>query len=37
MVIFVPKGDCEDGTRLPEFYDSVADYLKSAGISEIGY
>ena len=28
MVIFVPAGDTEDPTRLPEFYDSTFDYLK---------
>ncbi|MCR5184145.1 MAG: DUF2075 domain-containing protein [Opitutales bacterium] len=32
MVIFVPKGNKNDPTRLPEFYDSTFNYLKSLGI-----
>ena len=35
MVICVPKGDAEDNTRLPEFYDSTYDYLKSLGFEII--
>jgi DUF2075 family protein len=35
MVIFVPKGDQSDDTRLPEFYDSVYDYLSQVGIPTI--
>jgi len=35
MVIFVPAGDVEDPTRLPEFYNPIADYLKSCGVPEI--
>ena len=35
MVICVPKGDAEDNTRLPEFYDSTFDYLKSLGFEII--
>lgn len=43
MVICVPTGNGnisnngypEDGTRLPEFYDGVYQYLKSLGIKEI--
>lgn len=35
MVIFVPPGDAEDTTRLPEFYDPVFDYLKSVGLEEL--
>lgn len=31
MVIFVPEGDPDDPTRLPEFYDSTFNYLKSIG------
>lgn len=32
MVIFVPHGDIEDKTRLPEFYDQTAEYLMQCGI-----
>ena len=32
MVICVPKGDFEDHTRLPEFYDGTFEYLKSLGL-----
>lgn len=32
MVIFVPEGNEEDPTRLPEFYQPIADYLEIAGI-----
>jgi len=35
MVIFVPKGDKSDHTRLPELYDGVYNYLKEIGIKEI--
>jgi len=35
MVIFVPKGDPNDKTRLPEFYDGIYNYLKEIGIEEI--
>ncbi len=35
MVIFVPPGDSEDPTRLPEFYDSTYSYLREAGIPSI--
>lgn len=35
MVICVPKGDEKDHTRLPAFYNSTYDYLKSIGIEEI--
>lgn len=35
MVIVVPKGNLEDPTRKPEFYDSTYRYLKSIGIEEI--
>lgn len=35
MVICVPEGNPEDPTRLPEFYDSTYEYLKSLGIEEI--
>jgi hypothetical protein len=35
MVIFVPPGDAKDPTRLPEFYDGVADYLAQCGIPQL--
>jgi DUF2075 family protein len=35
MAIVIPKGDIEDNTRLPEFYDDTYNYLKSIGIEEI--
>ena len=33
MVIFIPEGDINDRTRLPEFYDSLFKYLIDIGIS----
>lgn len=35
MVIFVPEGDAEDKTRLPEYYDGTFEYLRGLGIEEI--
>ena len=35
MVIFVPEGDSEDGTRDREFYDGTYCYLKEMGIKEL--
>lgn len=35
MAIFVPAGDQLDPTRLPEFYDSTYEYLRSIGIQPI--
>ena len=35
MVICVPEGSPDDHTRLPEFYNSTYNYLKSLGIEEI--
>jgi hypothetical protein len=35
MVIFVPCGSLDDLTRLPEFYQPIADYLDSAGIPTV--
>lgn len=35
MVIFIPKGDKTDITRLPEFYDNTYEYLKALGLPEI--
>lgn len=33
IIIFVPEGDNEDITRLPEFYDSTFNYLKKIGLT----
>ena len=35
MIIFVPKGNNTDHTRLPEFYDGTYEYLLKCGIKEI--
>ena len=35
MILCVPKGSKDDPTRLPEFYDSTYEYLKSLGIEEL--
>ncbi len=35
MVLLVPWGDPEDETRLPEFYDSTYNFLKSIGFDTI--
>lgn len=35
MILCVPEGSNDDPTRLPEFYDSTYQYLKSLGIKEI--
>ncbi|MCV0365659.1 MAG: DUF2075 domain-containing protein [Nitrosopumilus sp.] len=35
QVIFIPKGDKNDHTRPPEFYDSIYNYFKELGIEEI--
>jgi hypothetical protein len=35
IVIFVPKGDEEDRTRLPEFYDPIFEYLVSCGMDDM--
>ena len=35
MIIFVPKGDENDKSRLPEFYDPIFNDLKEIGIKEI--
>ena len=32
MVICIPKGNAEDHTRLPQFYDGTFEYLKSLGL-----
>ena len=36
MVICVPKGDTNDETRQPAFYDGTFEYLKSLGLPVIG-
>lgn len=35
IVIFVPKGDIEDNTRLPDYYDSTYEYFKKIGLEEL--
>lgn len=35
MVIYVPEGNPEDGTRNPDYYDGTFNYLKSIGLEEI--
>jgi hypothetical protein len=35
MIIYIPLGDLNDHTRLPDFYNGTADYLKNCGISEV--
>ncbi|HAO45451.1 MAG TPA: hypothetical protein DCQ97_00895 [Chitinophagaceae bacterium] len=35
MIIFVPEGEVDDETRLPEFYNPIFEYLKSCGLDEI--
>ena len=32
MVIYLPKGDENDKTRLPKFYDGIFNFLKSCGL-----
>lgn len=32
MVVFVPRGDPDDPTRLPEFYDGIFEYLRACGV-----
>lgn len=36
MVIFVPEGDVQDPTRLPEYYDRTYAVLKAVGLAELG-
>lgn len=35
MVIYIPEGNPEDETILPELYDSTYNYLKSIGVKEL--
>ena len=37
MVIVVPKGESEDPTRKPEFYDQTFDYLLQTGIAILDF
>ena len=37
MIIFVPKGDQNDKSRLPEFYDVIYNDLKEIGIDRVFY
>jgi hypothetical protein len=32
MIIYVPRGDAEDPTRNPEFYEGTAAFLKACGV-----
>ncbi|MBE7500115.1 MAG: DUF2075 domain-containing protein [Verrucomicrobiales bacterium] len=36
MAIFVPPGDPDDPTRLPEFYDATFGYLTDLGLPTLG-
>jgi hypothetical protein len=36
MVVFIPRGDTTDPTRLPSFFDPTFNYLRDLGIPEIG-
>ena len=35
LIIYIPRGDASDYTRLPSRYDGTFDYLKSLGIPEV--
>ena len=35
FIIYVPRGNNEDATRNPAFYDETYEYLKSIGVAEI--
>lgn len=35
IVIFVPEGDLNDETRLPEFYDPIYEYLLACGLQTL--
>ncbi len=35
MVIWVPRGDANDRTRSPDFYNPIANFLKDCGVEEI--
>lgn len=33
MAIFIPHGDSDDSTRMPQYYDRTYDYLVSCGVT----
>jgi hypothetical protein len=35
MILFIPEGNADDQTRLPEIYESIYEYLVSCGLTEI--
>ena len=35
FIIFIPTGDRNDKTMLPDYYDGVYNYLKDIGIEEV--
>ena len=35
VIVFIPEGDSNDETRLPEFYDPIFEYLVSCGLKSI--
>ncbi|QDU83145.1 hypothetical protein Pla163_02420 [Planctomycetes bacterium Pla163] len=35
VVIYVPRGDASDATRLPEFYDKTAEFLIDCGVEPL--
>ena len=35
MIIVIPEGDTEDGTRNPEYYNSTFNYLNELGLQTI--
>ena len=35
MVVFVPRGDVNDPTRLPAFYDETYEYIADLGLERI--
>jgi hypothetical protein len=35
MVLFVPRGDAQDATNLPEEFDATADYLARCGVTRL--
>jgi hypothetical protein len=35
LIIFIPRGEESDPTRIPPFYDETYEYLKGIGLKEI--
>lgn len=35
FILFIPEGNVDDKTRLPEYYNGIYTYLKSIGIKEV--